>query len=72
MFMPVSFPLFLGSPMEVGLVFLVVLILFGPGKLPEVFRSLGEGVRKFKEASNGNLETTPTVPTLPRSDEPKA
>ncbi len=39
------------GPAELTVVFIVVLILFGPGKLPEVFKALGDGVRQFKEAS---------------------
>lgn len=51
----VMYPLFFPSvgPMELAVVMVVVLILFGPGKLPEVFRALGDGVRQFKESSKG-------------------
>lgn len=31
----------------------IVLIVFGPGKLPEVFKQAGKGVRAFKNASEG-------------------
>ena len=49
-----TLPLFLPTlgPLEVGVVFVVVLILFGPGKLPDVFRAFGDGVRQFKDAAN--------------------
>ncbi len=69
----VIYPLFLPSvgPMEMAVIFTVVLILFGPGKLPEVFRALGEGVRQFKEASKGASETiissAPLSPSIPSS-----
>jgi len=39
------------GPMEIAILFLVVLIVFGPGKLPDVFKALGDGVRQFKKAS---------------------
>ncbi|MFN8614484.1 MAG: twin-arginine translocase TatA/TatE family subunit [Vampirovibrionales bacterium] len=42
----------LGLP-ELAVVFIMVLILFGPGKLPKVFGALGDGVRQFKRASQG-------------------
>ncbi len=38
------------------IVLAVVLILFGPGKLPEVGRSLGSGIRAFKEGANTSIE----------------
>ncbi len=55
------YPLFLGSPLELGVVFIVVLIVFGPGKLPDVLRSLGDGVRQFKSAAEGHGQTPPAV-----------
>lgn len=42
----------LGVP-ELAIIFVLVLLLFGPGKLPDVMRSLGEGLRQFKNAANG-------------------
>jgi sec-independent protein translocase protein TatA len=41
----------IGVP-ELILLSVLVLILFGPGKLPEVFRSLGDGVKQFKKAAS--------------------
>lgn len=43
----------LGVP-ELSIIVLLVLILFGPGKLPGVMKSLGDGVRQFKDASSGS------------------
>ncbi|WP_373532825.1 twin-arginine translocase TatA/TatE family subunit [Vampirovibrio sp.] len=42
----------LGLP-ELSIIVLLVLILFGPGKLPGVMKSLGDGVRQFKESASG-------------------
>ncbi len=42
----------LGVP-ELAIIFVLVLLLFGPGKLPDVMRSLGDGLRQFKNAANG-------------------
>ncbi|MGI6658817.1 MAG: Sec-independent protein translocase subunit TatA/TatB [Dethiobacteraceae bacterium] len=36
---------------EIILILFVVLMVFGPNKLPEVGRSLGKGIREFKKAS---------------------
>jgi sec-independent protein translocase protein TatA len=38
---------------EVLLIFLVILIMFGPKKIPELATSLGKGLRKFREAKEG-------------------
>ncbi|MFN2251602.1 MAG: twin-arginine translocase TatA/TatE family subunit [Anaerolineae bacterium] len=40
----------LGVP-ELLIILVLVLIVFGAGKLPNVMRSMGEGVREFREAS---------------------
>lgn len=45
----------LGVP-ELSIIFVLVLILFGPGKLPSVMKSLGDGVKQFKDAATGNDE----------------
>ncbi len=41
------------GPSEILLLMILALILFGPGKLPELGRSLGEALREFREASQG-------------------
>ena len=50
-------PLFIGSlgMQEVLLIALVVLLLFGGKKIPELMKGLGKGVRSFKEGMN-NME----------------
>jgi sec-independent protein translocase protein TatA len=40
----------LGVP-ELVIILVLVLIVFGAGKLPKVMRSMGEGVREFRDAS---------------------
>ncbi len=41
-------------PMHWLIILVVVLILFGGRKIPELMRGLGEGVRGFKEGMSGN------------------
>lgn len=36
---------------ELSIIFVIILILFGPGKLPNVMRAMGDGIRQFKDAS---------------------
>lgn len=38
------------SPLHWLVVIAVVLLIFGPGKLPEFGKSLGQGIREFKKA----------------------
>ena len=38
---------------EVLVIFLVILIFFGPKKIPELATSLGKGMRKFRDAKEG-------------------
>lgn len=42
----------IGTP-EIIVIVLVVLLLFGGRKIPELMRGLGRGVREFKDASSG-------------------
>ena len=46
-------PGFIGLP-ELMLLGLVALILFGPKRLPEMGRSLGKGLREFKDSIGGD------------------
>jgi sec-independent protein translocase protein TatA len=41
------------GPMELVLVLAIALIVLGPKKLPEVGRSLGKGLREFKDSVSG-------------------
>jgi sec-independent protein translocase protein TatA len=51
-------PFNIGAP-ELIIVLVLALIIFGPGKLPEVGQALGRTVREFRSASN---ELDPTKP----------
>jgi sec-independent protein translocase protein TatA len=39
------------GPWELILVLVIALIIFGPGKLPEVGKAVGKGLNEFKKAS---------------------
>lgn len=45
--------IFLGmiGPWQIALIVLVVLLLFGGRKIPELMRGLGSGIKEFKDAS---------------------
>ena len=44
------------GPMELIVVLAIALIVLGPKKLPEVGRSVGKGMREFKDAIGGNKD----------------
>ncbi|NOX61475.1 MAG: twin-arginine translocase TatA/TatE family subunit [Chloroflexi bacterium] len=48
----------LGAP-ELIIILVIVLLIFGVGRLPEVFRSLGEGIREFRDAAKGEDAAKP-------------
>jgi sec-independent protein translocase protein TatA len=48
-------PGFIGFP-ELLLLGLVVLLVFGPKRLPEMGRSMGRGMREFKDSISGREE----------------
>ncbi|MEJ7553349.1 MAG: twin-arginine translocase TatA/TatE family subunit [Aquificaceae bacterium] len=46
---------------EILLILVVAMLLFGAGRLPEIGRSLGEGIRNFKKALSGEEEKVKEV-----------
>ena len=42
------------GPLELVLVLIVALVILGPKRLPEVGKSIGNGMREFKDAISGN------------------
>jgi sec-independent protein translocase protein TatA len=41
------------GPLEIAVVLVIVLIIFGPKRLPELGRSAGKGIREFKNSVTG-------------------
>jgi len=44
------------GPMEIALVLLIVLIVLGVGKLPQVGGAIGGGIREFRKAQQGDYD----------------
>ena len=42
------------GPMELFIIFLIVVVLFGARRLPQIGRGLGEGIRNFKSGVKGD------------------
>ena len=63
----------IGVP-ELILILVVGLFVFGPGKLPEMGRSLGKGIREFRKASNALTAAinAPEPPPAPPAAAPAA
>ena len=55
------------GPWEIALILVVVLILFGPKKLPELARSIGDALRQYRKAQEGVLEE-PSKPQTAKSE----
>ena len=51
--MNTSFVLLALGPGQIVLILLVVLLLFGGRKIPELMKGLGKGIQEFKNASKG-------------------
>lgn len=56
-------PGFIGLP-EILLLGLVALLVFGPKRLPEMGRSLGQGLRSFKESVGGDADRDRTLKAI--------
>ena len=50
----------LGAP-ELLIILVIVVLLFGPGRLAKTFGEIGEGLRSFKDSISGSEETTDSV-----------
>lgn len=60
------------SPLHWMIVAIVILVLFGGRKIPELMRGLGEGVRGFKEGMSGSpQQPTPPAPPAQASATPE-
>jgi sec-independent protein translocase protein TatA len=59
------------GPLEIVIVLIIVLVIFGPKRLPELGRSMGKGMREFKDSVTGKdkeheeLEPVKTVGDTP-------
>jgi sec-independent protein translocase protein TatA len=54
------------QPMHLLVIFAIALLVFGPKKLPELGKGIGDGIRGFKEAMNPREEkASVTAETIP-------
>ena len=50
------------SPIHWIVVLVIILILFGGKRIPEIMKGFGEGIRSFKEGMSGASHTPPAPP----------
>jgi sec-independent protein translocase protein TatA len=63
----------LDNPVHIALIVVLLLLLFGAKRLPEIGRSLGTGMREFKQSisgdghdsTNSQQQSQPTLPPVP-------
>ena len=58
------------GPLEIVVVLIIALIVFGPKRLPELGRSLGRGIREFRGSLGGNDDDEDSPAPSPREIEP--
>jgi sec-independent protein translocase protein TatA len=58
----------LGIP-EMLLILLIVLLIFGTSRIPELGKGLGQGIKNFKSAVKGGEESAPPPPPQKKSSE---
>jgi sec-independent protein translocase protein TatA len=56
---------------ELVIILLVILVLFGGRKIPEIFRGLGQGLREFKDASRDRDREGEDAPNTKRLKGPR-
>jgi sec-independent protein translocase protein TatA len=60
----------LDNPLHIAFLVVIILLLFGAKRLPEIGRQLGSGMREFKQSVTGQGE--PEQPALPQAQQPQA
>lgn len=60
------------GPLELGLIFLVVLLIFGANRIPEIARGIGKGIREFKDATSEISKEINNESQRQQIDQPRA
>src|SRR3954447_14375107 len=59
----------LGAP-ELIIILVIIILIFGVGKLPEVGQALGKGIREFRGAADSETDDEPQTPVKPAAPAP--
>ena len=64
------------GPWELGIILVIIVIIFGVGRLPEIGGALGKGIKEFrtsaKNEAGDDQSTTTTTTTEVKTEVPKA
>ena len=52
------------GPLEIAIVLIIALVIFGPSKLPELGKSAGKGFREFKDSITGDNDDEDEKPRV--------
>ena len=61
------------GPLELAVVVIIALIVFGPKRLPELGKSMGRGIREFRasiSAQHDDQDEMPQIESAPRTSDP--
>jgi sec-independent protein translocase protein TatA len=56
---------------ELVLILVIALVVFGPGKLPEVGKALGKGIQEFRKATTGETTQEPATKEESKTEDKK-
>ena len=56
------------GPLEIGILLVIALLVFGAKRIPEVGGSLGKGIRDFGRGIKGEGDETPSIDAAPSED----
>ena len=57
------------GPLELIIILVIIIIIFGVGKLPQIGGALGRGIHEFREATHQEEETEPEEASPPEEEE---
>jgi sec-independent protein translocase protein TatA len=57
------------GPLEIVIILIIVLVIFGPKRLPDLGRSLGRGMREFKDSVTGKDKEHERIEASDEADE---
>ena len=60
----------IGMP-ELIIILVIILIIFGAGKIPEIGSGIGRGIKNFKKATSGELDENPEPKEAEQLEEEK-
>jgi sec-independent protein translocase protein TatA len=58
------------GPFELILLLVIILVIFGPGKLPDIGNAVGKGIREFRKASSELEDSVRGEPKRPDDAKP--